>query len=1014
MSFLVETAEFKFSQGQQLGVVQCNSLTIRQDRGDNGVTVYRAVSGILYSERSRPGSLLKGSAVTHLHTQQAYSGPDYFIPKGTSILLDLDYEYRERSGEGGYHTQLMFMERTPVVLDQTEEYHPTIITDKEGDDLKDLLYEELYEGLVTPMFPNLTKREELSKELFTTPEKAEEILKNIKEKGYGTTEEEKIALDGIQKYREWREYLINTLVDRGIIKELIQLVGPENRKESAYTIILNEKAIEEVITTGLQRGDIRISNEHRHHNHYVDFDEYMQEYAPLYKRVIEGRLVPLHREGDISQLTDSVTKAMTRTPFNAQKEAIEAMVKSLQYQNRVDIHGEPGVGKTLVMTAASFVDAIKRGRPLKSLILSPGHLVETTWKKEFEESFQNLIKPHIIRTTSDLIKFERKGYFEDSVNRAFILSQNVAKSGYRMMPAAVWNSLRNRFECPDCKKPVTYTVRERDIFNPDQFVETTYNRDIDFFSTQRQNNRICEECGSSMWQPINRNALPGGFKAFISGEEKKEEQLSFAYTKQGFFPRDPDRFADFINRKDREFHTNRYGNPTSPSKSQERRLERWEETLQVLEGEQRERRPVSPYRVAISEYIRKKMKGKFTTLVVDEFHEFQNPESARSSSLVDLVASIPVVIRGTGTLMNGYAHSRFFNDFIVYPHKLIRAGFDHNSVNEYQASFGVVERTYNYNNRTNRRSGHNVKSRPGISTAIFPLFLQDSTVFLDMQDLETELPPLTREDPIGVDVPEEVESGYKELAEKVARHSSQLRTGSFISRVPMLYGYLDMPTIPRELKDEEGNVVYQTDPVDPEEDKKLEELLEVIRYNRDQDRRTIVYTHYVSDGINNYLDKKIAEAGFNVVTLNKESDPSFDVDGKSVRVKKDDRQTFVEGQVEEGAEVLVVNPSLVQTGMNLIDFHSIVYYQLSYSVYTVRQADRRTWRIGQDKPCSIYFIYYEGTIQEDIAKLMATKIVAAEAIEGDMNAEGLASIAESTTAEEELAQKFYESMGVLN
>src|SRR5690625_3714566 len=346
MGFLVETAEFKYSQGQSLGVVQCNSLTIRQDRASNGDSVYRAVSGILYSERSRPGSLLKGSAVTHLYTQQAYSGPDYFIPKGTSILLDLDYEYRERSGEGGYHTQLMFMERSPVVLDQTEEHHPTIITDKVGDDLKDVLYEELYEGLVTPMFPNLTKPEELSKELFTTPEKAEEILERVEGGNYPETKEEEITLDGIQKYREWREYLINTLSDRGIIKELIQLVGPENRQESACTITLDEEVIEEVITTVLQRGDIRISNEHRHHNHYVDFDEYMQEYAPLYKRVIEGRLVPLHREGDISKLTESVAKAMTRTPFNAQKEAIEAMVKSLQYQNRVDIHGEPGDRKS--------------------------------------------------------------------------------------------------------------------------------------------------------------------------------------------------------------------------------------------------------------------------------------------------------------------------------------------------------------------------------------------------------------------------------------------------------------------------------------------------------------------------------------------------------------------------------------------------------------------------------------------------------------------------------------------
>ena len=51
-------------------------------------------------------------------------------------------------------------------------------------------------------------------------------------------------------------------------------------------------------------------------------------------------------------------------------------------------------------------------------------------------------------------------------------------------------------------------------------------------------------------------------------------------------------------------------------------------------------------------------------------------------------------------------------------------------------------------------------------------------------------------------------------------------------------------------------------------------------------------------------------------------------------------------KVKEGVDVMVCHPRLVQTGLDLVDFPTIVWFEKDYSVYTMRQASRRSWRIG--------------------------------------------------------------------
>ena len=96
------------------------------------------------------------------------------------------------------------------------------------------------------------------------------------------------------------------------------------------------------------------------------------------------------------------------------------------------------------------------------------------------------------------------------------------------------------------------------------------------------------------------------------------------------------------------------------------------------------------------------------------------------------------------------------------------------------------------------------------------------------------------------------------------------------------------------------------------------------------------------------------------------------------------------GGVRQGVDVVICHPRLVQTGLNLIDFPTLVWFETDYSVYTMRQASRRSWRIGQKRPVKVVFMAYRNTLQADALKLVAKKMRSSLAVEGELPEDGLA------------------------
>jgi hypothetical protein len=96
--------------------------------------------------------------------------------------------------------------------------------------------------------------------------------------------------------------------------------------------------------------------------------------------------------------------------------------------------------------------------------------------------------------------------------------------------------------------------------------------------------------------------------------------------------------------------------------------------------------------------------------------------------------------------------------------------------------------------------------------------------------------------------------------------------------------------------------------------------------------------------------------------------------------------------------------------MDLLWAPSIYFVQTGYSIYTLRQASRRSWRIGQRSNVVVRFLSYNETMQTSCLRLMGKKLLVSLAMEGKFSNEGLQGLEDdddvlTATARELVTQK---------
>jgi hypothetical protein len=274
----------------------------------------------------------------------------------------------------------------------------------------------------------------------------------------------------------------------------------------------------------------------------------------------------------------------------------------------------------------------------------------------------------------------------------------------------------------------------------------------------------------------------------------------------------------------------------------------------------------------------------------------------------------------------------------------------------------------------------------------------DSAAFLSLSDMGKDLPEY-EEIPVQLQMNEDVAVEYRRLENQFKNIFIYQRN---IAK-KILSAYLGLLTVYPDQPYGQKPVIHPIsgdDLVVPKDMSCFEELhekdnsvLDVVQKKTAEGGRVLVYTSWIRTDTQDKLTKLLSENGYRVSVLTSSIPPNR-------------REEWVENQVIDGIQVLITNPSLVETGLDLNDFTTLYYYNIAYNLFTLRQSSRRSWRINQKAPrIEVYFTYYEGTMQNRAIRLMASKLAVAGIIEGNFTDEGLAAMSDCSDMTTALARE---------
>lgn len=588
--------------------------------------------------------------------------------------------------------------------------------------------------------------------------------------------------------------------------------------------------------------------------------------------------------------------------------------------------------------------------------MSPSH-VTRKWVREIGETLPNTYGM-VVRSITDLDRLYQ--LYEQGDKSVFaVFSKEKARDGYMRYPAVTWNRRRKGFLCPDCMEPVQMEVSEDGTSyrtNADQF----------FFQTEHKKNHKCPNCGSVLWAPVN----PG---------------RQIPWVKIGEY--------GWVYRYGASAHLARTKNEAVTD--QLMKIAEHPDGYYPVKGAHR--------RYPLSTYIKKKMRGRIDSFLADELHEYNNA-SGQGDAMAELYGASKLFVGMTATLINGYSSGIFHLLYRIVPGLMRKDGKSYRKPGDFDAEYGVVENLYeirdgdyNSNRRTTKRKTK-TRQLPGVSPLVFSRFLLEYTAFLSLTDMGKDLPDY-EEIPVAIEMPEDVRSAYKEAEhtlQSVLKSDRQAAQKILSAYLNLLTVYPDQPynqptvihpitglplVVPENLGDFERIL--------PKE----EETMAIVRRKIAAGERVLIYTSWTRTDSQRKLLKLLREEGYRSEIL-------------TPNVPTEKREEWVEKRVKSGLQVLITNPRVVETGLDLNAFTTLIFYSMGYNLFTLRQASRRSWRINQTAPrVEVYMLYYANTMQAKAMKLMASKLAVAGIIEGTFSEEGLAAMSDVKDMTSQMAKE---------
>lgn len=794
---------------------------------------------------------------------------------------------------------------------------------------------------------------------------------------------------------DWKGYIVRELVSsycfrRCYIGTARDISEMDYGFKSAYYFSARSSTIIDIIKRGLANRAISIDgcNEKSYQlDHVTGFNSYIEAFGQNLAQKITDTFTPLFNPAseeiseNVEDFSDIVSTHTDVLMFETQKNAVEASVRSMRKNKHTIISGEMGVGKSLMATASVSSHASKPN--FSCLIMCPGTMPEN-WKHEIER-FNQFSEVYIINSMLDL--FELKKKIQDPYRKRSIwgiVTYGTVKSDYTEHPAAVWSKAKGCFVCPDCGQP----IRSISPYNErgERTGTVVYGRKSDLLSflDQDDKNTFCNNkievkegdevhshtCNARLWTMASKKNI---------GNWIRLKKIGWVLE---------DKLADTKLLAERRL--NMASDKATATYKKELRA-----VIQAIEEYERTGNSVvtMPARYSIARYIAKHMKNVFDYTIFDEVHKLAG-DSAQGKAFGDICNASKKTLSLTGTISNGYSSGLFHLLFRTQTKNMLEDGFGHKSESDFVDRYGVSETTkkdyaqilWNQPNEeggyryatVSSAGGKRKKEVAGVNPAVFPNYLMNNTVFISQKDITEDLVPYT-EIPIGVQMDAEQSAAYTEMFDIVTqrmKHTGKLAIGSTINYLSM---FLDQPYGLDGVVDNNGNeVIAPVELSDTVIRAKEQELINLAIRKKEAGEKMLVYTHWTN----------ILNTQNRLKALLEENNIRADI---MQNVKQEKRQEWINDKAKD-VDVLILNPKLIEIGLNLLDYTTIVFYQMGNELSVIRQASRRSWRLNQTKPVEVYFLYYANTIQEQLLAAISSKLKAASAIEGNFSEEGLSSV----------------------
>jgi hypothetical protein len=661
--------------------------------------------------------------------------------------------------------------------------------------------------------------------------------------------------------------------------------------------------------------------------------EYMSHHSTELGERILRDFPALHRVGDA--LSPRIAD-LRRKPFPAQNLAIMGIAKRWETWRTAAIIGEMGTGKTLMAFGA--IDVHSNGGRYNALAMVPPHLVEKTAR----EAFQTLRRIRIfliddLRNGGD--SAAPHGINEVKLRKGEIVREGLHTSLTDLRRKKDYCNSRKRWESI-CPEPCLFIVsRER--------------MKLGYF-----------------WRDAYLVAKSGQYRSCVVNPDTG---LPVMTDDESLIE------ADFGQEKKAELFDSMGGHPC-----RRRHSPLWQADGNKIQ------------RMAPIDFMKRYMRGFFDYAVADEVHQLFG-DTAQGNSLGGLVSCVDRIVGLTGTLMGGYAGDLFNFLYRFEAAKMREKGYEWgpSGRSDFVQRYGVVEEITNIRPEDNACSDakptYSVRERPGASPLLFADFLMDLCAFVNLEDISEALPPY-EETVVTVSMDPTLEAAYTELEEDMAAAlKANRRNRSVLSK--MLNSLLLYPDHPFEI-----GVIYGTKLAPATRRKvpflisrprslsknhiyaKEQKLIEEIKAELAKGRRCQVYAVYTQKhDVTARLAQVLTQAGIRVAVL-------------TARVPTHQREAWYRRKLKQGVEVVICHPKLVETGLDLLEFPTIIFYESGYSLHTLRQGSRRSWRIGQHLPVRVKFFCYRGTMQTRCLQLMGKKLLTALMLEGKFYGEGLQDI----------------------